>query len=127
MQGSGLQDPRGLLCLSEQFRALCSPYSFSYKGAGALLSVLPGRFLLQLLLSVAEALLRLHCWAGSATVLRFFGHNSSSRSGAWAIGLFLPDELVGGFVVEFQGLRSSLIVVFSGQDVFKSTKQDSVK
>lgn len=44
--------------------------------------------------------------------LRFFGHNSSSRSGGWALSLFLPDKLVGDFVVGFQRIRSSLIGVF---------------
>lgn len=42
MQGSGLQDPKWVLCLSgQQFRAPYSPYSFSCKEAGALLSVFP--------------------------------------------------------------------------------------
>lgn len=36
-----------------------------------------------------------------------FGHNSNSRTGASALGLLMT---VGGFLVEFQGIRSTLIV-----------------
>lgn len=72
---------------------------------------------------VAAAVQRCWCCSGTAgtAVLcslrcilhsRFFGCSSSSRSGAWAIGLFLPDKLAGDFVVGFQGIRSSLIAVF---------------
>lgn len=90
------QSPRGVLCLSGQFRALCSAFSFSYKEAGALLSVCPGRFLLQR-----------GCWDSSAGLAQpqfwVFLSSSSSRSGIWAIGLFLPDELVGNFVAGFPG------------------------
>lgn len=55
MQGSGLQDPKWVLCLSgQQFRAACSPYPFSCEEAGALLSVFPWQLLLQLLFSAAD-------------------------------------------------------------------------
>lgn len=85
-------------------------YSFSCKEAGALSSVFPGRFLVQLLLRdlgvAAET-------AGLALLspvlhLRIFGHDSSSRSGAeqsnqiphWGRGCWI------------QGIRSSPIVGF---------------
>lgn len=61
---------------------------------------------------VAAGLLRQQCCACCILHLRFFSDNSSNRPGAWALSLFLPDKLVGYFVVGLQGIRSSPIFFF---------------